>query len=210
VSAAGEGWAAVRAALECDGALPAADKALILVAVAATRSRPALLERELARVERGGGDERLPGLCAVLALARGREAAAGLAAAAGIELDWPEPGEEPSAEDVAAARSFMAPAGASEPAAIRLLAEYAPDAMVGYRRLREGVYDDSGLDPALIELTLFAVMAADYVAPHAAVHAARASAAGAEEAQLVEAGLCAAVAAGMGAWLIAAGAIDAL
>jgi alkylhydroperoxidase/carboxymuconolactone decarboxylase family protein YurZ len=204
----GEGWAGLRAALEADGALAAADKALILTAVAITRGRPALLERELARVAATGGGERLPALCSLLALARGREAADVLAAAAGLKLEWPAAAASPSADEVAAARELLAPAGAPEPLAIGLLAEHAPTALVGYRGLREAVYAESGLDPALVELTLFAVTAADYVAPHAAVHAARAVAAGAGEGQLVEAGLCAVAAAGMGAWLIAAAAID--
>jgi alkylhydroperoxidase/carboxymuconolactone decarboxylase family protein YurZ len=206
--AGGEGWAGMRAALEVDGALTAGDKALILVAVATTRGRPAMLEREVARARELAAAERLPGLCAVVGLARGREAADTLAAAAGIELDWPAPGAAPDAEEVTAAREFMAPGADPAPAPIGLLAEHAPAALVGYRGLRESVYEGSGIDPKLIELALFAVMAADYVASHAGVHASRALAAGAGEAELVEAGLCAAVAAGMGAWLIAAAAID--
>jgi alkylhydroperoxidase/carboxymuconolactone decarboxylase family protein YurZ len=206
--ATGAAWAGLCAPLERDGALPAADKALILIAVATTRGRPALLERELARLEALGGRERLASLYPVLTLARGREAAEALAAAAGEALDWPPVGEAPSAAEVDAARGFLAPGGGSEPPPVALLAEHAPAALVGYRGLRGAVYEESGLEGALIELVLFAVMAADYAADHAAVHASRATAAGAGEGQLVEAALCAVAAAGMGSWLIAAAAID--
>jgi 4-carboxymuconolactone decarboxylase len=119
-------------------------------------------------------------------------------------------GSAPDAGAVEDALSFFTPPGAgAAPAAIELLARHAPAGLLGYRSLREGVYDGP-LAGKLIELALFAVCAGEYVAPHAASHATRASAAGATEAELVEAGLCAVPASGMGAWLVAAEAIGAL
>jgi 4-carboxymuconolactone decarboxylase len=121
----------------------------------------------------------------------------------------PATASSPDPAAVAAALDFFTPPGGSAPAAIGLLARHAPGGLLGYRALREGVYDGP-LDQKLIELALLAVCAGEYVAPHAASHALRASAAGASEAELVEAGLCAVPASGMGAWLVAAEAIGAL
>jgi 4-carboxymuconolactone decarboxylase len=222
------GWGDIRAVLEGDGALTAREKALILVTVAATKGRPRLLSAEVERLRGLGGEDDLAALPAVLRLSRGPEVASSLADAIAIRsareeatseaagedeaereaLPADAEPEQPGADEADEARRFFAPPGSPEPAAIRLLGDHAPQALVGYRGLREAVYEDGPLDARLVELALFAVMSADYVAAHAGVHAARATAAGASEAELVEAGLCAVAAGGMGAWLIAAAAID--
>jgi 4-carboxymuconolactone decarboxylase len=210
-AATAAGWARLRVQLDEDGALPAHEKALIAAMVAAVRGREALARDEAARLAALGGDDLVVPAASILALARGRDAAGRLAAAGGRELSWdaPAPGA-PEAAEVDAALSFFTPPGAAAaPPAIDLLARHAPGGLLGYRALREGVYDGP-LEPKLIELALFAVCAGEYVAPHAASHATRASAAGATEPELVEAGLCAVPASGMGAWLVAAEAIAAL
>lgn len=206
------GWAQLRAVLEADGALSADEKALITAAVAAVRGRERLLATELERLG-GRRDGALGALAATLALSRSREVADRFAAAAGIELAW-EAGEtgvdaapDPAAVD--AAREFFTAPGAAAAPAIALLADHAPSYLLGYRALREGVYGGEALEPRLAELALFAISAGDVVAGHSAVHAARAADRGADEAQLVEAGLCAVAAAGMAAWLVAAEAIAA-
>jgi len=203
------GWARLRGVLDRDRALPAVEKALILAVVAAERGREELLAAEAGRLLELGGEGRVDGGVALLALSRGRAAADRFAAAAGREVDWAQ-GQaadlEPTDPEVAAALEFFAQGGEAPPP-IALLAAHAPSYLVGYRALREGLYAESGMSARLAELTLFAVSAGDYVEAHAAVHAAKARAAGAEEAGLTEAGLCAVPAAGMGAWLVAAGAI---
>jgi 4-carboxymuconolactone decarboxylase len=221
-AATAAGWAAMRSQIDSDGALPAREKALIAAMVAAVRGREPLASEETARLAALGGAELVAPAASVLALARGRSGADRLAGAAGLDLSWDAPSADrppaasgsatassPDAAAVAAALDFFTPPGGSAPAAIELLARHAPAGLLGYRALREGVYDGP-LDQKLIELALLAVCAGEYVAPHAASHALRASAAGASEAELVEAGLCAVPASGMGAWLVAAEAIGAL
>ena len=205
------GWARLRGRLESDGALSAREKALVLAAVAADRGRDALLGRELARLAELGGSEMVASCASVLALSRGREAADRLADGAGVSLDWAASSPVPaSGEEILRAREYFVPPPAAPPPPFALLAEHVPDVLVGYRELRVGLYDEGSLEPKLVELTLFAVSAADYLPGHAAVHGAKAIAAGAGEADLVEAGLCAIPAAGMAAWLFAATTIDEL
>jgi 4-carboxymuconolactone decarboxylase len=210
-AATAAGWARLRVQLDEDGALGAREKALIAAMVAAVRGREALARDEAERLSALGGGELVVPAASMLALARGRDAADRFAAAGGRDLSWDTAAPAaPEAAEVDAARAFFTPPGASAaPPAIDLLARHAPGQLLGYRALREGVYDGP-LDHKLIELALFAVCAGEYVAPHAASHATRASAAGATEAELVEAGLCAVPASGMGAWLVAAEAIAAL
>ncbi len=205
------GWARLRERLERDGALCARDKALVMAAVAAVRGREELLAHELARLSDLGGAEMVFTCASVLTVARGREVADRLAAAAGIGLDWSSGEQAPvGEEDVERARAYFAPATAEPPPPIALLAEHAPEVLVGYRGLRSGIYDEGTLAPQLVELALFAIGAADYLPGHAAVHGAKAIEAGAGELELVEAGLCAIPAAGMASWLFAATVIDGL
>ena len=205
------GWARLRARLESDGVLSAADKALLMAAVAAVRGRGALLVRELARLEQLGGSGGVPTCASVLALCRGREVADAFAAAAGIELDWSAAASEPvGSDELAEARDYLTPASAAPAPPVALLAEHAPDVLVGYRGLRGGIFEEGSLEPQLVELALFAISAADFQQAHAAVHGTKAIEAGAGTAELVEAGLCAIPSAGMGSWLYAAAVIDEL
>lgn len=205
------GWARLRERLESDGALLAREKALVMSAVAATCGREAMLARELARLRDLGGAEMIVSCASVLTLARGRDLADRLAAAAGIALDWTSTASAPVGEqEVEQARAYFAAPSAELPPPIALLAEHAPDVLVGYQRMRSGVYDEGTLEPQLVELALFAIAVADHLSGHAAVHGAKAVQAGAGEPQLVEAGLCAIPAAGMASWLFAATVIDGL
>jgi 4-carboxymuconolactone decarboxylase len=205
------GWARLRARLEADGALPAADKALLIALVAAARGRTALLDREVGRARALGAAAAFPTCASVLALCRGREVADAFAAAAAVELDWEGVTPEPAtSEEVAAAGEYFAPGGAPLPPPMALLAEHSPEILVAYRGLRAGIYEDGTLEPRLIELGLFAISVADFEGGHAAVHAGKAIEAGATTAELVEAGLCAIPSAGMGSWLYSASVIDEL
>lgn len=193
--------------LDRDLALPAVEKALIVALVAADRGRDALVGAEVDRLRDLGGEKLVDGAIALLTLARGRAVADRFAVAAGREPRSDSAAPDPDPAETEAARVFFAAPDGSTPPAIALLAAHVPGYLVGYRELREGLYAESGIGTQLAELALFAVSAGDYVEPHAAVHAGKAVAAGATGAQLVEAGLCAVPAAGMAAWLVAAGAI---
>jgi 4-carboxymuconolactone decarboxylase len=202
------GWSRLRGVLERDGALPRLEKAMLLSCVAATKGTDDLLERELAAFDAAEREALLPPCVSVLALARGRDVAARLAVAAGAPLAWPESTPETAGpEQIEAARAYFAGPDDAAPPFVELLSEHAPQALVAYRELRVGIYEQSEIEPRLIELLLFAVSSAGFQPAHAAVHAAKAVEQNAELAELVEAGLCAVPAAGMPAWLFAAEAI---
>jgi 4-carboxymuconolactone decarboxylase len=205
------GWARLRERLETDGALPAREKALAMSAVAAACGREEMLARELVRLADLGGAEMIVSCVSVLTLARGRDVADRLAAAAGIELDWTSAAGAPAGEqDVEQALAYFSTPGAKLAPPFELLAAHAPEVLVGYERLRSAIYDEGKLEARLVELLLFAIAVAEYLPGHAAVHGAKAVEAGAGELELVEAGLCAIPAAGMAAWLFAAAVIDEL
>jgi 4-carboxymuconolactone decarboxylase len=203
------GWARIGAVLERDGALDARSKAALVACAAAAQGRADLLEREGARLARLGGDEFVAGCAAVLLLSRGADVAGALARAGGVTLVEAAAHAEPAAAapgDAEAALEYFT-GGAPAPGFVQLLADHAPAALVGYRELRTGIYDEAAIGARLAELVLFTVGAATYQGAHAGVHAAKAVEQGATAAELVEAGLCAVPAGGMAAWLVAAGAI---
>ena len=204
------GWARLRERLERDGPLSAREKALLMSAVAAVCGREQMLSRELERLSELGGAEMIVSCASVLTVARGRDVADRLTAAAGVELDWTSAPPPAGEHDVERARAYFTPPSAVAPPAIALLAEHAPDVLVGYHGLRSGIYEEGTLEARLVELVLFAIAVAGYLPGHAAVHGAKAAAAGAGEPELVEAGLCAIPAAGMASWLFAASVIDEL
>jgi 4-carboxymuconolactone decarboxylase len=205
------GWARLRERLERDGALSAREKALVMSAVAAACGREQMLSHELARLTELGGAEMIVSCASVLTVARGRDVADRLAASAGLELDWTSAQVGPAGEhDVQQAGTYFTPPSTQPPPAIALLAEHAPEVLVGYHGLRRGIYEEGTLAPRLIELLLFAIAVADYLPGHAAVHGAKAVEAGAGQLDLVEAGLCVIPAAGMASWLFAASVIDEL
>jgi alkylhydroperoxidase/carboxymuconolactone decarboxylase family protein YurZ len=205
------GWACLSERLESDGALSAREKALAMSVVAAVCGREEMLARALARLSDPRGGEMVVSCVSVLTLARGRDVAERLAAAAGIGLDWAAATPAAvGAQDVDRARAYFTPPGAEPAPPIALLAKHAPDVLVGYQLLRSGVYDEGTLEARLVELLLFAIAVAEYLPGHAAVHGAKAVAAGAGELELVEAALCAIPAAGMASWLFAAAVIDEL
>jgi alkylhydroperoxidase/carboxymuconolactone decarboxylase family protein YurZ len=202
------GWSRLRHVLDRDGALPRLEKAMLLTGVAATKGGDDLLERELAAFDAAERETLIPPCVSVLALARGRDIAARLAAAAGAPLVWPEPVLEPAdPAEIEAALAYFSGSEGAAPFPVKLLSEHAPQALVAYQELRAGIYGQTAIEPRLIELLLFAISSAGYQPAHAAVHAAKAVEQDAELAELVEAGLCAVPAAGMPGWLFAAEAI---
>jgi len=198
----------LRSLLDEDRALGAGHKAVMLVAGAAACGSDKLLEAEAARLGELGVKELFsPGLIDVVSVVAGWSAADRLARATSL-VAWPADEETAvDTEDLASARDYFGVGSAQAPPVVGLLSEHAPEALVAYRELHRGMYEESRLDRRLVEMVLFTVCAARCLPAYAAVHAGKAVEAGSSRSQLVEAGLCAVPSGGMPAWLSAANAI---
>ena len=206
---AAEGWAAVRASVEADGAMSGAHKALLVAAVAAVQGDEAMAERELARgFDRGLEAAEARRAAPALLLARGEPAYrrftdALTRSAPESEEDAPEP--EPPTPDEADAY-FREHFGAIPPRQA-LLAERAPDVYQGYFRLHRRVLGAEPGRAKLAELLMLALNAAAMQPAFTAIHMAGARRAGASEEEIVEAALCAIPVVGIAAWPVAAQAL---
>ena len=94
------------------------------------------------------------------------------------------------------------------PPSLGKLIELVPLGADAYYLMREGTLGGTALSPRDAELLLVTVLAADY-SEWAAVHMDGARRAGASEAQIAEAVLCAVPVAGLSAWVVGATAMDA-
>ena len=200
--------------LRRDAELGVADKALILVATAAVRD-PGGLGDEINRALRlGVTATSLRAVALALYLSRGARPCRDVLDAVDLLVRDREP-----AALHAAAPPTGAPIPSEEivaefgrvfgtvPDRVALLVEYSDDGLQAYHRMRTAVLSSGTLEPRLAELMLMEVNSTEHRGDFAAVHARGARAAGASEAQLVEAGLCAVAAGGVAAWLSAAEAI---
>lgn len=203
-AASAAGWERVRAVTERDGALPAETKAMFIAAVAAVRGEIDRLRVELVRARDAGlRPAQAWGATALLLLARGEPACARFAGAAEQVFGAPPEGLResiPAATPESALDYFTAQFGGQVPPRVRLLLELAPDAFEGYQLLHEAALARNPLGRKLGELLLSAINAGEYQAAFVEVHMAGARRAGAGEAELVEAALCAVPLAGIAAW----------
>lgn len=206
------GYRLFRAIIEQDGALPSAIKRLFLVAAACTKGYPEMAERELAAAAAAGLDlEHAASAMTILASSRGEGAAmrfgaalarcygsAALVDADAVPIDVAE-GE--------AAANFLAYFGEMPPSLGKLI-ELVPTGADAYYLMREGTLSGTALSPVHAELLLVSVLAADY-SNWASAHMDGARRAGASEAEIAEAVLCAVPVAGLSAWVVGATAMDA-
>lgn len=202
------GLGRLREAVERDGALPAATKALLAAAVAAAKGHEELLRAALARGKDAGLHAAdVWGAASVLPTSRG-EAVAERFAVAALELfGSPEPGERVLAADSAEATGYFTDYYGEIPARIAFLAEAAPAAFVAFYLLHRGALRAGGLEPKVRELILCAVNASDFQPDFLRTHAAAARAVGATREEIVEAVLAALPVAGLAVW---SGAADVL
>ena len=203
-----EGYRLVRAAIDADGALDGATKALLVGAAAAARGHDRLAQRELARARYlGVTDEQLASAAAMLLLSRGEGVLERFVAAAGPIAPggtW----REPDARD--GTRYFLDYVGAGElPARVALLAGASPTAFDGYHRMHHAALSADPEAGLLAELVCCALNAAELRGDFVAIHVASARRAGATREQLVEALLCAIPVGGVAAWAAACDALDA-
>jgi len=206
------GYRIFRELVEGQGALPAAFKALYVAVAAASKNWRDVAVRELQRgANLGLSVSDATAGAIVLSSLRG-EGAASLfldvlsavfesspsASAADVNVDV-APGE--------AEANFKQYFGTVPPPLAKLLA-LSPRGADAYYLMRKGSIDSNPLSRKYAELMLLTVLAADY-SPMVAVHVKGARAAGASDAEIAEAILCAIPVAGVAAWVSAAGHLDA-
>ena len=195
------GLARLGEAIERDGALPAATKALLAAAVAAAKGHDELLRDSLARgLETGLGADEVWGAASVIPTSRGVAVAERFALAALELFGSPDPGESVLRPEPAEATDYFTEYYGEIPARIAFLAEAAPAAFVGFYLLHRGALRAGGLEPKVRELMLCAINAADFEAEFLRTHAAAARRVGATRDEVVEAVLAALPVAGLAVW----------
>ncbi len=206
------GYGIFRELVESEGALPANTKALYVAVAAASKNWPEIAAREL---QRGAklGLTRSAATAGVIVLSSLRgEGAAALFLEVLSSVFESSPGDAAAPVRVSVAEgeaeaNFKQYFGTVPPALAKLLA-LSPRGADAYYLMRKGSIDSNPLSRKYAELMLLTVLAADY-SPMAAVHIKGARAAGAADAEIAEAILCAIPVAGVAAWVSAAGHLDA-
>lgn len=197
------GYAGFRAIIDTDGAVPARYKALFASVAAIDRRYPDLARRELERGVAMGLEvvEATAGLI-VLSSLRGEGAAlefADVLAACFATADAPPAQPLPTAAPGEAESNFSAYFGTIPPALAALM-RLVPQGADAYYLMRRGSIDANPLSPKYGELLLLVILAAGY-SPMAQRHVDGARRAGASDAEIAEATLCAIPAAGIAAWM---------
>jgi alkylhydroperoxidase/carboxymuconolactone decarboxylase family protein YurZ len=200
------GYRAVRSAIESEGALTVAEKALLVAADDAVCGDGELAAREIARGRAAGlTDDQIVTAASALLLSRGQRACERLLAAAG-ELSPERPAAAASEQD--AVEYFLQYNVADAlPPRLALLADRCPAVFEGYFRMHHGVLRARPESSKLAELVLCSLNAADLRGDFVAIHAGAARRAGATDEDLLEAFVCAMAVGGVGAWAVAAGAL---
>ncbi len=200
------GYAEIRSAIDGDGAIPAPTKALLVAAAAAARGYDELARDELARGRGLGLSERdIADAGVSLLLARGEVICGCFADAAGelAPADRPRPPSPLGAVDY-----FLDFFGvAALPTRMAIMSERVPAVFSGYQRMHHATLKADPRSGKLTELVLVAVNAADLATRFVGIHAATARTAGATDAELVEAVVCAIPVSGVAAWASAAEAL---
>jgi alkylhydroperoxidase/carboxymuconolactone decarboxylase family protein YurZ len=200
------GYRAIRSAIESDGALTVAEKALLVAAGDALCGDGELAACEIARGRAAGlTDDQIVTAASALLLSRGQRACERLLAAAG-ELS---PERAPAAASSADASEYFLDYNAVDalPPRLGVLAERSSVVFEGYFRMHHGVLRARPESSKLAELVLCSLNAADLRGDFVAIHAGAARRAGATDEDLLEAFVCAMAVGGVGAWAVAAGAL---
>jgi alkylhydroperoxidase/carboxymuconolactone decarboxylase family protein YurZ len=206
------GYRRFRAVIEQDGALPSRLKHLFTAAAACVKNYAEMAERELRTARAAGLDAEFAGAAiAILASSRGEGAALRFEAifarvypgTARVEAEEQELAVAPGEAET----NFLTYFNTMPPSLGKLL-ELVPMGGDAYYLMREGTLSGTALEPRHAELLLVTVLAADY-SDWASVHMDGARRAGASEAEIAEAVLCAVPVAGLSAWVVGATAMDA-
>jgi len=201
-----DGYRAIRSAIESEGALTVAEKALLVAAADAVCCDGQLAASEIRRGRAAGlTDDQIVTAASALLLSRGQRASERLLAAA-CELS-PERAPAPASELGPIEYFLSYNAAVVLPPRLAVLAERSPAVFEGYFKLHHAVLRARPESSKLAELVLSTLNAADLRGDFAAIHAAGARRAGATDEELLEAFVCAMAVGGVGAWAVAAGAL---
>jgi len=203
-----EGFARVREVTDRDGACPAWAKALYMAAAAAVRNQHDLLHREISRSHALGltlEDARGAALAVLISRGEGvyRSFSDAIDRSFGvIGNENVEPGPvAPFDVDRASALAYFESYFGFVPDYVQLMAAEAPRALEGYVLMRQWSLAENQLASKHVELLLCTVNAAEFSSRFVNVHANGARAAGATEAEIVEAVVCAIPISGVASWL---------
>ena len=201
-----EGYARVRDVTDNDGACPAWAKALYMACAAAVRAHPEMCHREIRRSRDLGltlTDAR--GAALAVLISRG-EAVYGKFTAA-VNDAFGDDGGTPADEapefevDRDSALAYFHSYFGFVPDYVELMADEASRALEGYVLMRQWSLAENMLDAKHVELLLCTVNAAEFSSRFVNVHAMGARNAGATEAEIVEAVVCAIPVSGVASWL---------
>lgn len=205
------GYRRFRSIIESDGALPARLKRLFSACAAVTKGYEALALRELVAARgQGLSEAEAHAAIAILSSVRGEGAALrfhdvfGKAFPEAVEPDAPD--TDRTVEPGEAEANFNAYFGTMPPSLGKLI-ELLPVGADGYYLMREGTLSGTALGKANAELLLVTVLSADY-SDWTNVHMDGARRAGASEAAVAEAVVCAVPVAGLSAWVVGATQMD--
>jgi alkylhydroperoxidase/carboxymuconolactone decarboxylase family protein YurZ len=206
-----EGYARIREVLDTDGACSAQVKALAIACAAAVKGQRRLAFREMARAQHLGLTlDHAQGACLAVLISRGEEAHETLTDAIGAVFPVPLADASPIPEfsvDRAGALDYFREYFGHVPDYIELMANEAPRSLEGYVLMRQWSMKENALDAKTVELLFLTINTAEFSPRFVSVHVAGARKAGASEAEIVEAVLCAIPVAGLASWLPAADAI---
>jgi alkylhydroperoxidase/carboxymuconolactone decarboxylase family protein YurZ len=205
------GYRLFRQVIERDSALPASIKRLFLASAACTKGYTVMAGRELAAAAACGLElEQAASAMTILASSRGEGASLRfgelLTQCYGDGAHFDAEVQDISVADGEAKSNFLKYFGEIPPSLGKLI-DLVPIGADAYYLMREGTLSGTALSPSHAELLLVTVLAADY-SEWASVHMDGARRAGATEAQIAEAVICAVPVAGLSAWVVGATAMD--
>ena len=201
-----EGYARIRDVTDREGACPAWAKALYMASAAAVRGQDDVLGQEMTRSRDLGlthSDAR--GAALVVMISRGESIYARFSAAIdsafGEKLGDPiDDGPEFELDRQTALDHFRSYFG-FVPDYVEVMADEAPRALEGYVLMRQWSLGENTLEAKHVELLLCTINAAEFSSRFVNVHANGARRAGASEAEIVEAVICAIPVSGLACWL---------
>ncbi|MCY3891314.1 MAG: hypothetical protein OXG50_15640 [bacterium] len=201
-----EGYARIRDVTDRDGACPAWAKALYMACAAAVRCQPEMTLREMTRSRELGlslSDAR--GASLAVLISRGEATYNAFARAIDQAFDIAaDQSTEPIPDftlDRQAALDYFKSYFGFVPDYIEVMADNAPRALEGYVLMRQWSLAENMLDAKHVELLLCTINAAEFSSRFVNIHANGARNAGASEAEITEAVVCAIPISGVASWL---------
>ncbi len=201
-----EGYARIRDVTDRDGACPAWAKAMYMACAASVRGQRELALREMTRSRELGlslSDAR--GASLAVLISRGEATynafARAIDQAFGIAADQSSAPIPDFSLDRQAALDYFESYFGFVPDYVEVMADNAPRALEGYVLMRQWSLAENNLDAKHVELLLCTINAAEFSSRFVNIHANGARNAGATEAEITEAVVCAIPISGVASWL---------